>query len=136
MDSVEHLRRARALIERPAGFCRGWMARRPDGTPCAIHDAQASCWSIEGAFWRVIDLDGLTESEEQAVWQQYLQLQKAAEPWHGMAALGDRYGHAAALRFYDSVIGLLSVPLPRPMPGGLVQRLTHLETQAPHPIAS
>ncbi len=57
------------LIEKPENWTRGWFARTASGEEVAPRDPRASCWCIEGALCKVlnvgtIDVEGIDAREE------------------------------------------------------------------------
>jgi hypothetical protein len=57
------------LIEKPENWTKGWFARTERGEEVAPRDKHATCWCVEGALCKVLDVstldsDGLDARQE------------------------------------------------------------------------
>lgn len=55
---IAYLEQAKKLVQDPTQWTRHVMARTSEGTPCNPKDADATCFCISGAVWKVTAGEG------------------------------------------------------------------------------
>lgn len=108
-EKIEVIRQMRELLAEESRWCKGFYARRADGSKCFSDDAGAVAWSLDGALALVLKRRGKSESSKDIV----PRLSTAGVP---LAILNDAMKHRDVVVLLDSTILHMDRGAPAPPP--------------------
>lgn len=98
---------ARAVIEDPANWTRGTLARTKNGVPTLATDPNACCFCAYGAVAKVLgQQDGNLYKDTMNALN--ISGQRCFRTDYVASIVNDTLGHEAVLKVYDDAIGLAS----------------------------
>lgn len=99
MKPSEVLRKARALIEKPERWTKGWFSRDADGAEVSSSNQEAVCWCSVGAIWHAVGND------YQGLYAARAFLAEAIDD-DDVTKWNDRSTHEAVVAAFDRAIAL------------------------------